>query len=246
MNVDLRFPNINATTPEGQISQMQSYMHQLVQQLNWALNSLDEAAAGNASSVVMSKPTEALAPEEAVNTFNSIKSLIIKSADIVKAYEETVFTDFNGKYFADSDFGTYLEETSAKISQSSTNITEIFTKVETITNKDESGALDLLNKDVQKTNTYIRRGELGTYKDGELKGKTAYGIGIGETTDGKYTSYAWFTPNRLSFLDSNEHEVAYISSDRLYIKNAIFTETLQFGGYKADTSDGLAFTWIGG
>ena len=46
MNVDLRFPNISATTHEGQMSQMQSYLHQLVEQLNWALNSLDEAVAG--------------------------------------------------------------------------------------------------------------------------------------------------------------------------------------------------------
>jgi hypothetical protein len=246
MNVDLRFPNINATTPEGQMSQMQSYMHQLVQQLNWALNSLDEAVAGNTSSVVVSKQNEALKPEEAVNTFNSIKALIIKSADIVKAYEETIKTDFNGEYFADSDFGTYLEQTNRYIEENSKGVTEIYTKVETITNKDGNGTLDVLNKDVNETNAYIRRGELGTYEDGDLKGKTAYGIGVGETTDGKYKRYAWFTPNRLSFFDEGEHEAAYISSNKLYIKDAVFLGTVQFGGYKADTSDGLAFLWIGG
>jgi hypothetical protein len=245
MNVDLRFPNINATTPEGQMAQMQSYMHQLVQQLNWALNSLDEAVAGNTSSVVISKPKEALTPEEAVNTFNSIKSLIIKSADIVKAYEETIKTDFNGEYFADSDFGTYLEQTNRYIEENSKGVTEIYTKVETITNKDGNGTLDVLNKDVNDTNGYIRRGELGTYKTGELKGKTAFGIGVGETTNGEYKSYAWFTPNRLSFFDG-EFEVAYISSNKLYIENAVFLGTVQFGKYKLDTSDGLAFTWIGG
>lgn len=243
MGIDLRFPNINATTPEGQMSQMQSYMHQLVQQLNWALNSLDEAVAGNTSSVVMSKQNEALKPEEAVNTFNSIKSLIIKSADIVKAYEDTIFTDFNGKYFAESDFGTYLEETSNTIVQNSKGVTDVYTKVETITNEDGNGTLDTF---IQNTNAYIRRGELGTYKNGDLKGKTAYGIGVGETTNGNYTSYAWFTSNRLSFFNNNGDEVAYVSSNKLYIENAVFLGAVQFGGYKADTSDGLAFTWIGG
>ena len=81
-NIDIRLPNITAATPDGQMKQMQSYMHQLVQQLNWALNTIDEAVAGNTSSVVMSKQSEDISPEEAANAFNSIKSLIIKSADI--------------------------------------------------------------------------------------------------------------------------------------------------------------------
>lgn len=243
MNIDLRFPNINATTPEGQMSQMQSYMHQLVQQLNWALNSLDEAVAGNTSSVVISKPKEDLTPEEAVNTFNSIKSLIIKSADIVKAYEETIKTDFNGEYFAESDFGTYLEQTKASITQNSKDVTEVYTNVQSITNTDGNGTLDVLADDVRLTNAYIKRGLLGYDKNGYA----VYGIAVGETNedDGSYKKYAWFTANKLSFFDSNGNEVAYISSNKLYITDAVFLGTVQFGGYKADTSDGLAFLWIG-
>lgn len=231
MNVDLRFPNINASTPEGQMAQMQSYMHQLVQQLNWALNSLDEAAAGNASSVVMSKPKEALTPEEAVNTFNSIKSLIIKSADIVKAYEKTIKTDFSGEYLAVSEFGEYSEKTSAAIEENSKGLTAVYTNVQTI------------GEDVKATNAYIKRGLLGN----DDNGNAVYGVAVGQTNEkGEYNRYAWFTANKLSFFDGGGNEVAYISSEKLYIRNAVFTGTLQFGGYKVDTSDGLAFTWIGG
>lgn len=232
MNVDLRFPNINATTPEGQMAQMQSYMHQLVQQLNWALNSLDEAVAGNASSVVISKPKEDLTPEEAVNTFNSIKSLIIKSADIVKAYEETIKTNFDGEYLAVSEFGEYSEKTSAAIEENSKGLTAVYTNVQTISDE------------VRKTNAYIKRGYLGFH---ERLQKDAYGIGVGETNDnGEYKNYAWFTADGLSLFDENKYEVAYISRNKLYIKDAVFLGTVQFGGYKADTSDGLAFLWIGG
>lgn len=231
MNIDLRFPNINATTPEGQMSQMQSYMHQLVQQLNWALNSLDEAVAGNTSSVVISKPKEALTPEEAVNTFNSIKSLIIKSADIVKAYEETIKTNFDGEYLAVSEFGEYSEKTSTAIEENSKGLTAVYTNVQTI------------GEDVKNTNAYIKRGLLGY----DENGNAVYGIAVGETDEhGAYKKYAWFTANKLSFFDNNGYEVAYISSNKLYIKDAVFLGTVQFGGYKADTSDGLAFTWIGG
>ena len=231
MNVDLRFPNINATTPEGQMAQMQSYMHQLVQQLNWALNSLDEAREGNTSSVVISKPKEALTPEEAVNTFNSIKSLIIKSADIVKAYEETIKTSFDGEYLAVSEFGEYSEKTSAAIEENSKGLTAVYTNVQTI------------GDEVKNTNAYIKRGLLGD--DGN--GNAVYGIAVGETDEhGAYKKYAWFTANKLSFFDNNGYEVAYISSNKLYIRDAVFLGTVQFGEYKADTSDGLAFTWIGG
>ncbi|MBQ2396066.1 MAG: hypothetical protein II304_03360 [Bacteroidales bacterium] len=231
MNVDLRFPNINATTPEGQMAQMQSYMHQLVQQLNWALNSLDEAVAGKTSSVVISKPKEALTPEEAVNTFNSIKSLIIKSADIVKAYEETIKTNFDGEYLAVSEFGEYSEKTSAAIEENSKGLTAVYTNVQTI------------GEDVKNTNAYIKRGLLGY----DENGNAVYGIAVGETDEhGAYKKYAWFTANKLSFFDNNGYEAAYISNNKLYIRDAVFLGTVQFGGYKADTSDGLAFTWIGG
>lgn len=232
MNIDIRFPNINATTPEGQMSQMQSYMHQLVQQLNWALNSLDEAVAGNTSPVVMSKQNEALTPEEAVNTFNSIKSLIIKSADIVEAYEETIKKELSGEYVAVSEFGEYTSKTNVAIEENSQRLTAVYTNVQTI------------GDDVKNTNAYIKRGLLGFH---ERLGKDVYGIAVGQTNDiGEYKNYAWFTYDGLSLFDENGYEVAYISRNKLYIKDAVFLGTVQFGGYKADTSDGLAFTWIGG
>lgn len=238
MSIELRLPNITAPTSDGQVAQMKSYMHQLVQQLNWALNTVDEAAQGNTSSVVMSKQSESASPEEAANTFNSIKALIIKSADIVKAYEETIFTDFNGKYFAESDFGTFIETTNRKVEENSKGVTEVYTNVQTV-----SGALGVVEEEVRSTNAYIKRGYLG-----EEDGKAVYGIAVGETDDdGVYKKYAWFTSNKLSFFDGNDDKpVAYISANKLHINNAEFLETVHFGGYKADMSDGLAFTWIGG
>lgn len=240
-NVDLRFPNINAPTAEGRMKQMQSYLHQLVQQLNWALNTVDEAASGNTSSVVMSKQSESASPEEAANTFNSIKALIIKSADIVKAYEETIFTDFNGKYFAESDFGTFIETTNRKVEENSKGVNEVYTNVQTITNKDGTGSLDKVEEEVRSTNAYIKRGLLGY----DQSGKAVYGMAVGETDEsGAYKNYAWFTSKKLSFFDESGNEVAYISANKLYITDAIFLGTVQFGGYKMDTSDGLAFTWV--
>ena len=232
--IDLRFPNITGSTEKEQLSQVKTYLHQLVEQLNWALSAVESAQGGNTSAPVVYKPGKTSTAEEAESTFNSIKALIIKSADIVKAYEETILTNFNGKYFADSDFGTYLNETRRQILENSKGVEETYTMVE------------IIDSEVKTTNAYIKRGLLNNGK---------YGIEIGETSeDGVFRQYARFSSNKLSFHDINGNEVAYIgagTADKddtncLYITGkAVFQGETRFGGYKMDTSDGLAFTWIG-
>ena len=235
--IDIRFPNITAKDEAGQLIQVKSYLIQLAEQLNWALNTVETAQSGTATpSVVINK---GVTQQEAESTFNSIKALIIKSADIVKAYEETIFTNFNGKYFADSDFGTYIEETSRAVLENSKGVIETYSNIQTITNKDRTGSLDKLEDDVHKTNGYIKR---GTLPDGSI------GIEIGETSeDGIFMQYARFTADRLSFFDKSGIEVAYIGAGCLYVVGkTVFLGEIQLGSYKTDTSDGLAFTWIGG
>jgi hypothetical protein len=231
MGIDIRLPNITATDTEGKMSQMQSYMHQLVEQLNWALATVDNAIQGNTANVSVTSQNGSNSEKEAIDTFNSIKALIIKSADIVTAYEETMREDFNGEYVAVSDFGTYTQKTDLAIETNSKGVTELYTNVQSI------------DKDVKETNAYIKRGEL---EDG------IYGIEVGQTdANNVFSHYARFTAKRLSFYDEYGNEVAYIGSteksgSKLYINTAHFLGSVQFGDYKADTSDGLAFLWIGG
>ena len=238
MSIDIRLPNINAPTTEGQVAQMQSYMHQLVEQLNWALNTVGNAQSGNTSNIVIENQGKEISPEEAEDTFNSIKALIIKSADIVKAYEKTMVTEYEpGVYIAVSDFGAYMQKTDKVIEDNSKYTNEVYTKVETV-----SKGLDTLEGEVDITNAYIKRGLLG-YHD-RLK-KDVYGVAVGETNDGVYNKYAWFIGEGLCLFDENGNEKAYISQNKLYITDAVFLGAAQFGGYKADTTDGLAFTWVG-
>lgn len=232
--IDIRLPNITATDTEGKMAQMQSYMHQLVEQLNWALSTVDNAIQGNTANVSVTSQNGSNSEKEAIDTFNSIKALIIKSADIVTAYEETMKTEFNGEYIAVSDFGTYLENTNKKVEENSKGVTEYYSNAQKITDADTY---------IKETEAYIRRGEL--FKD--TKGNPVFGVEVGQTTEGDgYKKYARFIADRLSFYDANDNEVAYISSNRLYINEAIFLGNVLFGKYKADTSDGLAFLWIGG
>lgn len=234
MAINIGLPCITGTTPAEQIRQLNSYLYQMAEQLNWALSAI-ETPNGDASAVKIEQ-SESISPKEAEDTFNSIKALIIKSADIVKAYEETIMTDFNGTYFADSDFGTYLEKTSLSIEENSKGVNEVYTLKETIVPK-----VDGLEEENRTTNAYIKRGYLGNDD-----GKEVYGVAVGETDEnGVYKRYAWFTADRLTFFDENDTKVAYIGNGCLYIVGrSVFLGELQLGGYIADTSDGLAFTWI--
>ena len=239
MSIDIRFPNINSPTTEGQMAQMQSYMHQLVEQLNWALNTVSNAQSGNASNIVINDSNKEISPKEAEDTFNSIKALIIKSADIVKAYEDKMVETFNGSYVAQSDFGTYLRDTKLTIESDSVGIEELYESQQKI-----SGTVDGINDDIENTNAYIKRGLLGYHE--RLK-KDVYGIAVGQTdADGDYHKYAWFIAEGLCLFDENGNEKAYISQNKLHIRDAVFLGDVQFGGYIADTTDGIAFTWVGG
>lgn len=244
MNINLRFPNITATSDSGKLAQMQSYMHQLVGELNWALRTVEAAASGTESQAVSVQHIGALSPNGAEDTFNAIKTLIIKSADIVTAYEKTIMTHFEGKYFAESDFGTFIEETNRRIEENSKGVTEAYTNVQSITNSDGTGSLDVLEDQIRTTNAYIKRGLLGY----DSNGKAVYGVEVGETAeDGTFIKCARFTSDRLSFFDAYGSEVAYIGAGCLYVVGkSVFLGEIQLGGYKTDTSDGLAFTWIGG
>jgi len=244
MSATFRLPNITATNDSGKLAQMQSYMYQLVEQLNWALSNVEAAAGGAVVPTVRLQQGDAISSKDAENTFNAIKALIIKSADIVMAYEQTIMTHFEGKYFAQSDFGTFIEETKRSIEENSKVVNEVYTNVQRITNSEGTGSLDILEDDTRITNAYIKRGLLGY----DSNGNAVYGVEVGETAeDGTFMKCARFIADRLSFFDAFGSEVAYIGAGCLYVLGkSVFLGEIQLGGYKSDTTDGLAFTWIGG
>ena len=85
-NIDIRIPNIATDAPASQqMAQMRSYMYQLVEQLNWALNAIQGAQNGEKAEVVVDGVDVGDDITQAnETTFNSIKGLIIKSADMVE------------------------------------------------------------------------------------------------------------------------------------------------------------------
>ena len=183
MSVDLRLPNITGTTPQERQTQMESYMRQFVEQLQWALNSIDMVQANGTYTVVSNSgagraPSQTSSrPVDALSTFATLKPLIIKSADIVIAYYEKMKERFEGEYFAESDFGTYLNQTKQEIEKNSTDITQAFTNVQEVrTGLNNNlttvvGEVDALDTAVRDARTGIEAelnnvsGEVGDVKD---------------------------------------------------------------------------------
>ena len=134
MSVTFKTPNITGSTDREKLAQMQSYLIQMVRQLQWAFDTIQ---VGTFSETVPHKvqtvngSTSGTVSDPA-STFNSIKALIIKSADIIKAYQEKMEENFSGVFVAQSDFGTYTEETDQRIETNSTDISQFFTNLQTI------------------------------------------------------------------------------------------------------------------
>lgn len=250
--IEIRLPNITAKDETGQLLQVKSYLYQMVEQLNWAMKTIE---AGTSVSVVDAKEKKSASEkDDPVGTFNSIKALIIKSADIVNAYSDEINKNLKGMYVAQSDFGTYSEQTEANISANSKSITQAYENIQTL----ESDVAGISKKMI--TNAHIKSGLLyyagedGTEYSNEIpNGAPIYGLEVGQRiTDDNgvetFNKYARFTANKLSFYDQNNHEVAYFSNYKLYVTHVEITGSLTQGGFvKTTRDDGSVVTkWIGG
>lgn len=236
--MDIRLPNINANTDREQLQQIRSYLYQFAEQMQWAIENLEKQS----SSVVVNEETKqssSASSGDKIENFNQIKSLIIKSADIVNSFYEQIETRLDSSYVAVSDFGTYKEQNTAVIQATAQGITQSYTTAINL-------AIDDVQSQIDETNAYIRTGQLDT--DGD--GNPIYGLEIGQksTVGGSETfnRYARFTSNRLSFYDAGGAEVAYISDYKLYITNVQITDTLILGGYRMKfNTNGIYYKWIG-
>lgn len=213
MSFDIRYPKITATTEKGQLEQIRTYLFQLVDNLKWALNAIDTGNTDlqqNSNQPSQNKVNE----DDPKATFNSIKALIIKSADIVDAYYEEFTKRLEGQYVAQSDFGIYVENTVQTITEDSKSVETLFESIQEIISDVKNIESSLI-----EVNARIKAGFL-YYDDNEVP---IYGIEIGQINEinGEevFNKFAQFTSDRLSFYDQTNTEVAYISDNKLFISN---------------------------
>lgn len=238
VKVKLRYPNIQRRDfgkPGGDnrlpmpIDHVTSYLYQLVDDLNVALTDIEDKAEKAATAAESASTIDPNDEQKAQATFNSIKALIIKSADIVNAYYEEIHTRLSGEYVAQSDFGTFVEATEQALEATSTKLEQMFTHLQEIITDIENVEHTLI-----EVNAHIKSGLL--YYDEQ--GAPVYGLEIGQRTEIEgeevFNQFARFTADKLSFFDSNGVEAAYISDKKLYIRHVEIIGTFTIGGFVSE------------
>lgn len=240
MSIQIKTPNITAASDRERLAQIQSYLYQMAQQLQWAFNTIETGGVSAENNIASPIGKTAKVSIDAETTFATLKNLIIKSADIMDAYYEKINKRLEGEYVAQSDFGVFSEKTTQDIEANSTGIEQLFLNIQSL-----ADAVEKIEDSTISTSAYLKSGLLYYADDGT----PVYGLEIGQTNtvDGvdTFDKFARFTSDRLSFYDRNDVEVAYISDYKLFITNAEIG-SLTVGQYNLDTTDGMAFVWIGG
>lgn len=231
-----------------QCAQQYTYLFQMAQQLNMALDQLE--AAGGRTMAQQPAAVRRKQPEPAQNeSYDKLKSLIVKTAETVERGMEQITAQMSESYVAASDFGSYVERLSAYLEANPEAVTQYYGFYSEL--KADMAAVDTAFADYKvDTEGYIRTGIV--YYDGAVP---VYGVAVGQNltateVDGERVVdpnnfRAVFTATKLSFWQDST-EVAYVSNNRLYIHDITVLGSLELGRWKMEEADGLVFRWIGG
>ena len=237
-------PAYPSGTVEQQVLQQYSYLFQMAQQLNLAL----EAAESSRMAAVQAAG-ESRAAQGTEQEYQNLKSLIIKTADTVQRRMDQLSARLEGEYVASSEFGSYVEKLSAYIEAHPDALTQYYSFC-----SDLQGDVDAVDAAFGSykagTEGYIRTGVV--YYEGALP---VYGVAVGqnltcrevdgETVVEQNDFRATFTASKLSFWQ-DASEVAYVSNNRLYITNITVLEGMSIGEWEISSENGLVIRWMGG
>ena len=229
-------PNLTATDEQQLLYQIKAYLSGLHLALNRAVGALESQAV-----VTPCAAANPQAQSQPGPGFESLKSLILRSADIVESYADAVSKRLSASYVAKSSFGTYKEEISKQVTETARLTQENLSSIRTI--------FDTLDNVVstKESKGYLRMGELEI----DEEGFPVVGLEVGQTRlqDGitVFSKFARFTPQRLSFYDEQGQEAAWLSGQVLCIQNAKVLGQMQVGSFVTTAvSNGLVTRYIGG
>lgn len=245
--------------PGGIEARTYSYLFQTAQALNLALSRLDESNFSEDSTArqILAGGQTAEQKKETEQGLGRLRTLIIKTADAVRAEQAALELRLQSTYVALSDFGDYQEEidtrltaTAARIEQALSYYAELSDSLHGVSEDFEAYRVDVQG--------YIRQGVIGY--DGAVPvigiamGRDLRVTGAKETVDGtEYevidtsSNMSIWTPDKLSFY-INGAEAAYFSNGALYVGTVIVKEKLVLGQDKWQIThdDGFTVRWIGG
>ncbi len=119
-------PAAPAGTLAQQVQQQYTYLFRLAQTLNRAMEQVECTAGAQAAQAQRTRVSSREAREERAHQAATLKSLIIKSADVVRQEMDRLATELKGSYVAQSEFGDYLERISQRIEADPSQLSQYF------------------------------------------------------------------------------------------------------------------------
>lgn len=221
------FDNPPALTGDekSQLLQLFGYLSTMSEKLNTALNSItiEQMEPGTQQQIRTG------AAEETQAQYNGLKSLIIKTAEIVHGEMDVISATLASNYTALSEqFGTLQRSTTAQYEATSEGIRQNYEYIQQV-----DGSTADNSSYLRRFGQYIFTGLVD-----EINGR--YGIAIGEDItayDGQGNPYinsarkmATFTMDRLSFWQG-ETELAYFTDNVFHITHGEIMKTLKIGNH---------------
>ena len=249
----LPLPAAPAGTVQEQAAQQYSYLVQMAQQLNLALGQLEGMGGGGTGFASAARQaagrTGSSGREKADEQYETLRSMIIKTAARVEKTTQELTAQLKENYVAASDFGQYIATLSAYLEANPEALTQYYSFVSDLKTNVEAVDAAFSHYKVD-TEGYIRTGIV--YYEGAVP---VYGVAVGQgltcrEVDGEKVVdqsnfRAVFTATRLSFWQ-DATEVAYVSNNRLYITSITVLGGIGIGQWSIGTAeDGLVFRWIG-
>lgn len=193
------YPNLSGTV-DNQLLQLKSYLYQVADQLNYSFENEETRSQALREETVL-QVEESVSP-----ALDSVKSMIIKTADEIKVNTQKEVETLSGSIEAVSEeFGTFVGEYDATITKTEERFTDIFNRIETV------------NGQIYNYNTYIITGHLF-----DIDGKSYDGIAIGTNlapdADDNIVgdTLIAITPDELSVW-RNRVKIGYFTGDRFKV-----------------------------
>ena len=236
-----------------QIGQIRSYLFRISEMLNAAMTEQNIVLERTAQRQSNSVSSEAFS-KEIDDQYQRLKSLIIKTADVVYMEMSKIETELMQQYIAKSEWGTYEESISNEIKATAEGIVQSYnydSKIDEVA----AGVADFEAYKIA-TSGYIQSGIIG-YGDDNLP---IIGIAIGQDLKSKEITIggevyseidmtknlATYTSDRITFWQ-NGIEVAYISNSEMGITSVHIKGKIKLGDeWEISHTNGFTIKWIGG
>ena len=234
-------PPILSGEEAQKLEQMYRYLQRMAEQVQDCLNGITvdnfvPEQQKQISQIIQSGATQQQMTEQK----DTLKSIIIKTANIIRSEQEEIRTQLTSRYQALSDqFGDYERELTNNITATAEGIIQEYQFVERIQALDEDAAW--LKEYQTRTSQYMKTGIVDT----DDQGRPIIGVEVGTAMDTDSPQRcARFTSDRMSFFQNNT-EVAYMSNQKLFIGESEVLRSMKMGGYVwrilSDNSMGLAW-----